>query len=810
LSELDFERIMDNNLGDFEIARIIKSDIRSYHLTLDEVFKNSSGKDFLVKHTKKIDSVLKFIYKATIRNLFFPFVPMKNSIPISLVALGSYGREQLCVHSDIDLMIVYKKIDGYNIDAIIEKILYILWDTGLHIGHRVHEVGELFEVAKTDLTIKTALLESRFIDGSHSLWTQTQNSLQLIRHHETKEYIEAKKQEYQKNTIFDFTMEPNLKKGVGGFRDANLVFWIGKVLYDISSIKNMVDRIIEEEDYKEFHIALDFIFRVRGALHLVAKKKDDVLRLDYIYDVALYLGFGEKNNSHIRLYKKVMDSLHTINRYSMIWVEILSADKIQKPLDIHYNFHTLLTQLIALDTNSPISYRFIHKLIKSKKPQRLNKELSLDVQKIFRQENAYTILKTLHDAKLLGYLISPMRRVINLAQFDGYHQYSVDIHSLKALCFIENIEDEFLNALFDSFSVEEKSLLKLTTLLHDVGKGRKLDHSIVGAKVFKVFAQKLSLSNEFIEIGQKLILNHTLMSKVAQREDIYNEQILFKFASHFPNEKLLKMIYIFTYADMSAVGGNVYSNFNAKLLRTLYLNSLEAIQHDLKLKETSKRVKNENILVKKEEFLSLPKSMQNAIRSIPSDLLFIKYTPAQIIDISKNTLLIEGEYFLKITNSKYLSIEIIRKKCINIGYLLGKLNNLDIVNMDICKLFDEMKYFKIDFNESVDEEEIELIKSFVQGSFEKKSNLKLQKPLLKREMFAIDCHHSQLYALMRLKCPNQKGLFAYIISILDELGVDIVSAKLNTMKNRVDDIFLIEKNGNFCKNIEVILDKLTQ
>ncbi|MBD3794582.1 MAG: HD domain-containing protein [Epsilonproteobacteria bacterium] len=801
---------MDKNLNDFEIARIIKSDIRSYHLTLDEVFKNSSGKDFLVKHTRKIDSVLKFIYKAAIRNLFFPYIPMKNSIPITLVALGSYGREQLCVHSDIDLMIVYKKIDGYNVDAIIEKILYILWDTGLQIGHRVHEVSELFEVSKIDITIKTALLESRFIEGSHALWTQTQNMLQLIRHHEPQDYIAQKIKEYQSNTIFEFIMEPNLKKGVGGFRDANLVFWIGKARYDITKIKNMVDIVIEDEDYREFHIALDFIFRVRGALHLIAKKKDDTLRLDYIYDVAIYLGFGDKPNSHIKLYKKVMDSLQTTHRYSMVWVELLSRSEAKKAKMEVDDFHHLLDELILKERTNEINYQFIYKLMKSKKPQRLNKELIRDVQKIFAHQNAYLILKTLMDAKMLGYIIPPMKRVMNLAQFDGYHHYSVDVHSLKSLYFLENIEDEFLRSLFNSLSPQEQFLLKIVTVLHDVGKGRKQDHSIVGAKVFKIFAQKLSMDSSFIEMGQKIILFHTLMSKVAQREDIYSEQTILKFASHFPSERLLKMIYIFTYADMSAVGGNVYSNFTAKLLRTLYKNSLEVIGNDNKLKETSKRVKNENILMKKEEFLSLPKSLQNAILSIPSDFLFTKYAPLSIIEISKNAISMKGEYVFKITNTKSLIIELIRKTCINIGYLLSKLSNLDIVNMDICKLFDGMKYFKIEFRESIDESQIELIESFIEGSFSKKSNLKLTKPKLNPFMFDVDCTHSQEYALMRLKCPNQKGLFAYVISIFDELNIDIASAKLNTIKNRVDDIFLIEKNSNFCKQKDTLIEKLTQ
>ncbi|TNF44306.1 MAG: nucleotidyltransferase, partial [Epsilonproteobacteria bacterium] len=131
------EELLYNNAPDFEIAKVLKKDIKTYFDTLEETFATSGGKDFLVKHTKKIDSILKLVYKVATRNMFGDYLPMKNSIPLGLVALGSYGREQLCVHSDIDLMLVYKDIPGFNTKEMIEKILYILWDTGLKLGHRV-------------------------------------------------------------------------------------------------------------------------------------------------------------------------------------------------------------------------------------------------------------------------------------------------------------------------------------------------------------------------------------------------------------------------------------------------------------------------------------------------------------------------------------------------------------------------------------------------------------------------------------------------------------------------------------------------
>ncbi|HIM93968.1 MAG TPA: nucleotidyltransferase, partial [Campylobacterales bacterium] len=131
------ENLLHENASDFEIAKVLKQDIKEYFGTLEDSFAKSDGKNFLVKHTKKIDSLIQTVYKIAMRSMFEAYLPLKNTLPITLLAMGSYGREQLCVHSDIDLMIVYKETKGYNTKEMIEKIIYILWDAGVKLGHRV-------------------------------------------------------------------------------------------------------------------------------------------------------------------------------------------------------------------------------------------------------------------------------------------------------------------------------------------------------------------------------------------------------------------------------------------------------------------------------------------------------------------------------------------------------------------------------------------------------------------------------------------------------------------------------------------------
>jgi len=817
--KVKIEELLYDNAADFEIAKVLKQDIKSYFDTLEETFATSGGKDFLVKHTKKIDSILKLVYKVASRDMFGDYLPMKNSIPLALVALGSYGREQLSVHSDIDLMIVYKDIPGYNLKEMIEKMLYILWDTGLKLGHRVHTIDDLYEVSKTDITIKSALIESRFIEGSNFVWMETENAITQIRHDNIAEYIRLKLQEQEeKHHKYPLTMEPNLKEGVGGFRDANLVYWIGKIFYNANNIKNLPVNIVEEKEYRSFRIALEFLFRVRSALHLVAHKKEDKLRLDLIPDTAYLLGYKKGKDGQTKFAKKVTESLKIIRLYSTIWVDRLTTEyQVEEkeknfiyPQKKNQDFNALLKQLCK-HAKHPFHAHptFLQALIYAQKPERLDSTLYKTIYSIFEQPYSYAILRTLSHVRLLKYTIPPIKKVVDLPQFDGYHKYAVDIHSIYCMYHLEHIEDAYIQSLFSALNDKEKVMLKLVTFLHDAGKGRKRDHHFVGASLFKIFAQKLDMDSTLIKMGETLITYHTLMSNVAQREDLYSEKVILGFASHFKSKKLLDMIYILTYADMSGVGGDVYNSFTAQLIKTLYTQSVEVLGRTDMLDEAEKRVKKEQSIKNLIAFKALKKSEQKKILLIPSNLLFLRYTPKRILAISQRAFETKT-YEYHISNQKHLTIEIIRTRSFNLSYLLAKLSNLDVVNMDICKLFDSLKYFKIDFSQNVTTEEIGFIEEFIHDSFSTTKRETLHIPQIQKSELDIDCEHTKTHAIMYLNSQNQKGLLAFVIDMFDEMGIDIVTAKIHTLKNRTRDMFLIEKNGNFCHNVDIIIEKLTK
>ena len=783
-----------------------------------QTFSTSGGKDFLFKHTRKIDSIIKLIYKIAMHGMFKEYQPLKNSLPITLAGLGSYGREQLCVYSDIDLLIIYKDIEGYNTKEMIEKILYLIWDSGLKLGHRVHHVDELLDVSKTDITIKTAILESRFLDGSKYLWTEAQNRLDDIRFDNPKEYIISKLEEQRLlHKKFPVSMEANLKEGEGGFRDANLVYWLGKIKYNITKIGDLPEDIVKESDYKIFRISLEFLFRVRSALHLVAGRKEDKLRLDLIPEVAKYLGYNNTREAHMIFAKKVLTNLRVVQLYSSIWIDILireyniKIDSKLHQLEVSKDSETLLDIIKYLNREATKKYQaspsLLHQIIQAPRVEKLNKKYYREIRAIFKTEYAHSTLSTLSTAHLLGYSIPILKKVINLPQFDGYHRFSVHAHLLECLYWLENIKDNFILELFNKLNSQDIKLLKLVTFLHDGGKGRKKEHSSVGATLFKIYGKNIGLNSAMIDDGVTLIQYHTLMSNVAQREDLYNEKTIFKFVAHFKTKRMLDMIYILTYADMNGVGEDIYSTFTARLLKTLYKQSINTLEHGEMIDETAKRIKKENTLKRSTKFNTLLKSQQKKVLSISSNLMFLRYKPEEIINIATQAIDIDG-YEFTVTSKIFLTIEIIKDREFNLGYLLAKLSRLNIVNMDICKLFDEKKYFKIDFGESVENYEIEMIEHYIKESFDLTQKSKLPTLIINRNDIDIECNHSQNYAKMSLKMEDTRGLLAYIMTLFDLIGVDIASAKIHTHKRRVQDLFLIEKNGNFCHNIDMIMEKM--
>ncbi|WP_298694955.1 HD domain-containing protein [uncultured Sulfuricurvum sp.] len=825
------EDLIGKKASDFEISKLFKIYINDYKDSLPEVFERNQGKDFLVTHTKTLDSIIALMYKTVLRRLFGNYLPMRSSIPIAFIALGSYGREQLCVHSDIDLMIVYEKNEGFNTAAIIEKFLYLAWDAGLKLGHCVHETGDLLQASREDITIKTALMESRLIIGSPFTWSVAQNHLTAIRHDDPKTFILAKIEEATlRRRKFPSSMQPHIKEGVGGLRDSQLLYWIAKTLYGVTSLKELSGTLFSEEQYREYRIALELLFRVRSALHILTGKQQDQLVLDYMPHIARMLGFSDER----KLVSRLLEAQWRINNFTQIYVKKMSrlylndtsilpalrTGRIRKGFyaveGILYasyntptpNVDTLLEMLVALEDrewqfDSSVLFHFTYTSIKH--PLR-TKTYAL-LRKLFERQHLYVHLKLFYDAGILHHLIGAFKKVLHLPQFDGYHHYPVDLHSIKCIEALESIKDPYVETLYKPLSLADKLLLKATILLHDTGKGRKQDHSEVGSKLIVPFLKNLKLPIHQYERGALLVRHHILMSNVAYRENLYHEKTLYQFMSKIKSPENLTLLYILTYADINGVGEGTYTSFGANLLHELYEASIEIASQNDRISDALKRQNKEKKVSNDPEFGQLSKIEQKKVLSIESNLFFFKHTPNEIIAISKEAFDCQSfTYQLNIEGG--LVIHIFRKIPLNLGYLLGKLSYLDVASMDIFTLFDGIKYFKIEFLQRPKEGTMEQIEMIVEEAFDMTKKIELTKPIIKPNEITLDCDHSIHYAQLNLNTTNQRGLLAYFVQCFDEANINIATAKIHTNKNLARDHFLIEKQNRMCDNAHEIIAKL--
>ncbi|NPA55067.1 MAG: HD domain-containing protein [Epsilonproteobacteria bacterium] len=808
------EEIIYSNKDDFEIISALKQEIKKYTHNLEQ---EAQGKQFFVKYTKKMDEFITVVFKLVLKKVFGYYRPNINSLPITLTAMGSYGRIQLSLQSDIDIMIVYKEIAGYNIKSIIENFVTMLWDLGLKIGHRVHCVDELFAVSQQDVMIKTAILESRYIFGSKHLWVEIENELKKIRLDNQKDFVlqrYQKMQEYHKK--YPLSMEPNIKKGFGGMRDANTLYWIANVLYGIKNNAELVGIVYDEKMYREYRNALEFIFRVRTFLHIIAKSSKDTVLLEYQREIALKMGYvdTQRLQAQRQFIRDLLRSLWTINRFASIYIKKFLKKFLYNPQTIskikriakgyyvcddkiYINWNNTDDAKESLKVLLNCDFRlydvslvnlFYHQTINFTKSQ---------IKEMFHKTHLYPIIKALYKANKLHAVIPAFEKVLYLAQFDGYHQYPVDIHSIKTLYNVENIRFPIIKQKYDKLDKTSKQILKIVALFHDLGKGRTADHHIVGEKLVGEFMSDLGFKLDKVSLAKRLVRYHTTMSEVAQREDIDNDKTLLKFANIVQDKLTLDMLYILTYADMDAVSDNLFNSFKENLLTTLYNNTLEVLDNQQLRLLCNKRQRKEKQLLKNEEFLSLPKSWQKKVLNSPSTQLFLKNNHQQIAQIAKKM------YQLHTSSQKFavditphpLTIEIIKKEInFDLGYLLYKLSSFALYHISIYKV-DEVKYFRIEF----DSQDVDMwsLQEIINQSFA--SDNKFRFDGIDKYEIEIDCNHSKNYLAFNVKTTNKNAIIiAMIMHIMDRYKIDVEDIKISVHRHTLRCMMIINKYSNFC------------
>jgi len=548
---------------------------------------------------------------------------------IAVLAVGGYGRAEMAPQSDVDLLFLTPwKITPWA-ESMIESMLYLLWDLKLKVGHASRTVADCIRLGREDITIRTALLEHRFIAGYEPLATDLADRLWSELFHNTgPEFIEAKLAErterHKRQGGQRYVLEPNVKEGKGGLRDLQTLYWIGKYLHRVPAARELVAMgLFSAEEYDTFRTAEDFLWAVRSHLHYIAKRPNDTLTFDMQVEVAAQMGYRDTGGRRavevfMQTYFRHATRVGELTRVFLTQLEARHAKReaslfgifkrtkrvkpgfklVQGRIDItdpdaflsdnlnllrvfeeglrtgyliHPNVMRIVTANLGLITDD----------------MRQNPEaIRIFLDLMLKHGNPERALRRMNELGVLAAFIPEFEPIVAMMQFNVYHHYTVDEHIIQTIRCLAQIErgelteDLPLSSGILKDGINRKTLY-VALLLHDIGKGRPEDHSILGAQIARRVAPRLGLTEEESETVEWLVRYHLLMSDMAQKRDIGDPRTVRDFAKAVKTRKRLDLLTVLTVCDIRGVGPTTWNNWKAMLLRRLYAQTADALEGGL-------------------------------------------------------------------------------------------------------------------------------------------------------------------------------------------------------------------------------------
>jgi [protein-PII] uridylyltransferase len=535
-----------------------------------------------------------------------------------LVALGGYGRREMAPHSDIDLMFLFHPDAAKVIPELVKQVLHPLWDSGFQVGHSVRTIQDCVDLGLADLTVRTSMMEARFLAGSAELFQQFH--ARFVRkvvsrgcHAYLDQKVAERQREYQKFGETVYLLEPNVKKSKGGLRDLHLLQWVGLARYQAPTIRELSDRgILSQADYRAIKEAREFLLRIRAFLHIRAGMAQEILTFDEQVWLATQLGFTDRPHllaveQFMQQYYRHTMGLHAASmrfvercRPHSLWQRLarwLPSPRIDEYFVVDGEALTVPVELRSQVLDRPASLLRLFDLARSRK---LNIDPSL-LEDIHRHAEMLSVegfrtpetgrtflsilagpgtartLEAMHRAHLLEKLVPAFARVRGLMQFNQYHKYTVDEHSLLAVAKVEALADHegVLGEVYRE--IKRKDVLHLAVLLHDLGKGHEEDHSEVGKRLAEDTAALLGFDERDTRTLVMLVHRHLLMAHTAFRRDPYDEKVLLPFAREVGTPEVLRKLLALTAADIAAVGPDVLTKWKESLLIELYLRAMQEV-----------------------------------------------------------------------------------------------------------------------------------------------------------------------------------------------------------------------------------------
>ncbi len=622
----------ESRSGLLEAARRFLNGRRQWCHSLHE--RGAGGADVVACVTTMTDALVENLYQCLIAASDFGRDP-----GCAIIALGGYGRRELNPFSDIDLMFFCGDLNRDLAEQVAARMLYLLWDLGLDVGYSVRTVRDCLALAGEDITIRTSLLDARLIAGDKELYkTFKRQVYQEVLGRNTQAFLKQKYEEHQErvarygSTVY--MLEPNLKEGEGGLRDLHTSLWMARVNFKAYGLRDLVKKsVLSEQEIEDFKAAQDYLWRIRNELHYLSKRKNDQLHFDQQEAIARFLGYRDTRKAQAveqfmqDYYAQAIRTEHLatslINRsYQQIEMPArifgyLSRRQVGQDFFIYQG--ELKAARKALFTERPEALMeaflqakrqgvYLSAVLKGQIRDHLHlvndafrrsRKVSAMFLEILRTPGGISeTLQDMHHLKFLNRYIPEFRHIYCKVQHDAYHVYTVDIHTLFAIGEIEKLwqgvyadEKPLLTGIAND--IEKRGLLVLAILFHDIGKGEGKDHSNKGADMVPKIARRLHLNKEDSQRLEFLVRHHLDMAHISQRRDLHDERMIRDFSQIMGMTENLKMLYLLTFADIKAVGPDVWTEWKGFLLQELYEKTYQVLERGNFMRDArSERVRN--------------------------------------------------------------------------------------------------------------------------------------------------------------------------------------------------------------------------
>ena len=598
-----------------KVVDLLKHNLQSVEAELKKDFlAHPKPRIYLKSRSKLIDGIVEAAFAAA----EISQNEMNLTDKLCCIAVGGYGRNELFPYSDIDLLFIYDEKEQSIAKEIIESILYYLWDTGLRIGHSVRSIDDCTDKALDDHTIISNLMDRRYLCGNKSLF----NKLDKRFEHEVigqdiHGYVASKlaerKERHDKQGNSRFILQPNIKENKGALRDLHSLYWLARYVYGVKSLSGLVKLdVMEQKEYRDFKNACEFLWVVRIYLHLLSGRAEEQLTFDMQVKIGGAMGYrtSHEHRPVERFMKRYFQVAKTVGDLTRLLCAVLeeehkrtptislsrilertkqiddfiirgqrlnfldSADLKANPILMLQLFHT--AQDYEVDIHPSALQRVSRNLKSIDKTLRANAEANrLFLDMLLAPNQPELTLRRLNESGVLAKFIPEFGRVVGQMQYDMYHVYTVDEHTIRAIGILHQIEtgqhkEELPLSSSIISHIESRHIVYMAMLCHDIAKGSGGNHHTKGEAIVRKLAKRFGFSDAETEMTAWLVREHLLCSEVAFKRDLNDPKTIADFVEKVQSPEQLRMLLIVTVCDMRAVGPNIWNRWKGSLLRDLY------------------------------------------------------------------------------------------------------------------------------------------------------------------------------------------------------------------------------------------------